>query len=306
MLTACATSPTIIFPKEASTSLVLIKPQDSSLYMLGTTDTVLSERRDDMNIDATERHFAGTCKGQIATPEAAIGALVIPFLIGKATPFVVNKIDAALQAELKEYTATYSASTSSPLYSESSSSGPALAHQCFRFTRFEGKDADKKIAMDFLGLLEIENSSILVVTPLRLYYTKTAAKLDSSKKFGLTLVLNSTTTWREGNKGLLNEGPRTILIELAPEFKNDKPYIYTKFDAKLSRKILPLPPWSIWDGYKYGASSTRFEISAAEVATPPLLLKNISTIFHDNKDAISKQLESAALKVVAESQTESK
>lgn len=332
--TGCATDgPAVIPPKPAKTSLKFFPADQSEAYLLGVTKggqkntaSTLLEARSEQDVVKGEAIVASACRGGSAQKEAGFAALVIPYLIGKGVGFVVDQADQALQDELKKYTASFEGTDQGSLYISQPSNGPVLANACFRLSRRAAGGADR-VAMDFVGKIEIRDSKWFVVTPLRLYYAETLAETDSSNAVGVSVAMKMAAVWREGNRGRSEDAViSTSLVSEKVAVDSQHPYFYKLYNVPAGtvttgistepatgsaesegkkEKVLPLPPWSVREQYPYDENWVTTSVSVSETGNPPWLLKNAAKLFHNNKDSIAKNLEAAADKAAGVSASQS-
>jgi hypothetical protein len=237
----------------------------------------------------------------LGDPPDAIEAVALAELAASvAKPlirYIADRIDDELQKKLKEYTATYSASSHAPLYVKAAA--PKLGLRCFQFTRIEkpeaGAEGEPSVAVDLVGRLEVVADSALVVRPLRLYFAKPAAK-SSDGRYGVAFGVSGDALWREKRGG--KKAAKVIAIdnlvsaEVSGESRDqhgDGTIYYRVFGPDAPVAPQALPTWS-----EAGQSVVHLAVSAAEVGKPNVVLKHLTELFHANKDDLVKLLEQAA------------
>ncbi len=297
-LAACETSREFyVPPKDVTTRMVLIEPPKAMNLLANNGEMTVAPE-----FVPYEKGLQALCKG---TQEFSAGGafLAAAVWLGKqGISFLVDRADAALQAELATYTAAYGGSARGNFYEPVATGGPVLRYSCFRLTGRYEDNGKSQASIDFVGRLHQTDGSALIVTPLRLYYAKSQAQTDSSRELGVSLSFKADAYWREYNKGEMRAGAfdATVLKEkvlLKDGVPFYKPYFTLDAEGAVDRQSLvarevigSLPPYSIDLNLPFGSNQTVVTTTVVEAGKAPALLKWSAKLFHDNKDKIESKL----------------
>lgn len=296
LLAGCATTgPYYVPAKEANVSLSLFGAAQASESIDPTGTKGLSLKDE----EAHEKQVVQWCGGNPDGVAPALGAGVVLWLVDQGLSYFVNEVDDALQREVALYTASFKGDAAKWFYVRDTAQ-LTLQSNCFRLTRqYDAGNNRKAIAMDLIGRMEITDNAVLVVRPLRLFYSKAAAATDQSGQLGVAVSVKMNSIWRDTTRGKAEEA--VVNLDLLTEkvtLKSDGKYFYALYPPGNSNpSYAALPPWSAGTG-NY-ASWTTTTVTVAEAGNVPWLLKNAAKLFHDNKDTVTQKLQDAAKKVIS-------
>jgi len=235
------------------------------------------------------------CNAPEKGPELALVPLT--FLIGPAIDFVLDSIDKALEAELKEYIGAYSSSEDGKFYKSTKADGPVAAWTCFRFSRAVGPKDQEKVVLDLIGQVAITTEKdALKVRPLRLYFAQAKAKGD---QIGVTISLKADSVWRQHNRGQSEKIFDYIFLTEKVDISNGRPAVKYYIDREWDDHArLPLIPWSTNQEGNMKGGDVTLTVTVAEVGTPPKLLEHAAKLFTKNKGDLAKLMKESVEKLL--------
>jgi hypothetical protein len=294
-LAGCANGPgpgTVAFDKQ-DTRLVLLTESDRE-------SGITKYRPESLNSAsyATAESAVILRCASLPSVEASAAQAVLGLLLGSFLNVTFEKIDQALQDEIKKYSQAYSASRGTTFYRTADAASPekiSTETNCVRFVRAHkaGKEAEVTY-VDFIAQVRIVNQSWLEIRPLRLYFSNPVAK-SSNGRYGLAFKLKATTVHRDAAAGaralVFDDIVLTQKVEITAEKKEFVKYYYEDADRIVR---VPLPPYSTPVQNGLPRDFTTFELSVAETGVPGSGLIMISKIFAGSREEIAKVLAAAA------------
>lgn len=249
-----------------------------------------------------EREIAKRCRVREVAEEFA---LPIAFLIGPAIDFIFDQMDKTLQNELEKYVATYNGSQNLRLYTKITADGPELGWQCFRFTRVtsekRGEKEEQIVAMELTGEVQLTpERDALQFRPLRLYLGKGKAQ---GNKIGISVSIKAAAVWLQDNQGKSGTIFEEKLLSEEFDFSESPKAKYYLDKDWTNYKLLPVVPWSTNKKPAETGGAVTLTLDVAEVGAPPELLKTVASLFHKNKDSMSKTVKDAAEKLLKPQKT---
>jgi hypothetical protein len=276
--------------------------------------------------------IAEFCGGQAPTAGTISGAQppkpVLPLLvavpladlagwvISQAGTWVVNQVDAKMQADLATYTSTTATSSGvfdfyDDLGMSNVRKGDETKSMCFRLTQLvaenpEDPKSKQIVAVDFVGKVEYNSQSPQVVnlSPVRLYVRKILARTNNDSA-SVNVKITMDAAWLDSNRGSSQTGvidtslaTETVKPTTLPFYKS---YIAAApagiSDAKAgAREIaVSMPPWD-YGGKNYRHNRANATVTVLEVGNIPWLLKNAAALLHNNKDGVAADLVAEAKK----------
>lgn len=238
------------------------------------------------------------CGASKQPPQRAF--IPLTFLVEPAIDFVLDRIDKALESELEQYLAVYSATQNEKFYSSTLIDGPVAGWSCFRFSRAIGPEDNEKSVFDLLGKIALsEEKDAVYIRPLRLYFGQSKAK---GKEIGVTVSLKAQSVWRQHNSGQSQQiFDHQFLSEKIEQFEAH-PVVKYYVDDSTTPVRLPIIPWSTNINRKSQNGDVAFTITVTEVGAPPKLLEHAIKLFTKNKGNIAEMMKNAAKKLLPQNQ----
>ena len=304
-LAACGSTRSPAIPdRQVQTSLALVEPSSRNDESWKTLFPHSAGNRPP-GLDMAKEGFVAQACG-VDVPEAVpetLPAVLVGLVLDQAISFVLDRVEKEIARVIEEHSAAYvAAATKVDFYRDDVT--VRTNYTCFRFTRGTPNAAPE---MEVIGQIALApDAGALLVRPLRVYFGEPAARRGT--EFGVSVGIKANATWRDNGVGAQSDA-------------FDVPFFSFRIDteeANAERVMYPVPVNSASDGFvampekavmvsipswstprtasPFGNVVTT--VSVAEVGVPPKFLKEMQSLFSENKDKIKDVLKDAANKVL--------
>lgn len=247
---------------------------------------------------AAEAELLRDCaNGEAQRPQAQRGFLWD--VVVRAWRVMLHPLAVSVRDELLKYASVSEASSSADYYRAAGAGAGATGIDgrisCLRFTRFRSADpADEEVALDFIASLRLDAARDAIrLRPLRLYISQAAAK-SATGRYAVAISMRADAVWRDEFAGHRGQVFEETLVRESVDLHSGSFLKYYAGDAASGSRV-PIIPISFGVDRAHDFGRAEFEVSVAELGTPPATLTLLSEMLPDPDESLSKLLVDAAL-----------
>ncbi len=272
-----ATAESVVIPlAPTQTELVMIEGRDAARSLLDRRLKLVDPD------GASERDLLAFCSNGEPQRTAADKGLLTEFL-GQILSLTLEKVADKIRTEMGKYSALSERTVRIDYYRGVPSSQGAgrldSRYQCVRFVRIAPESPNgSEVALDFVAGIGLDSGrDAIVLRPLRLYVSKTAAR-SATGKYGVAISLHADAVWRDASVGhSATVFEQTIASE--PIDLTTGPYLkYYPVDPMSGHRV-PIVPISADIDHTKDFGRVDLTLGAAEIGTPPAALALLAQLF---------------------------
>lgn len=220
-------------------------------------------------------------------------------VVVRAWRVMLHPVAVSVRDELLKYASVSEAAASADYYraagAGAGTTGIDSHISCLRFTRFRSPDpGDEEVALDFIASLRLDTPRDAIrLRPLRLFVSQAAAK-SATGRYAVAISLRVDAVWRDEFAGHRGQVFEETLVRESVDLHSGSFLKYYAGDAARGRRV-PIIPISFEVDRTHDFGHAEFEVSVAELGTPPATLTLLSEMLPDPDEKLSRLLIDAAL-----------